>query len=264
MRDEFVETKPESCRFFEGLTRQLKGVRPNDRFDDLSEDQIKKAKKRKFTNLANGHEGNGVVAYAFKCASCSRCVPIRINLAKARLTSNQHRILKKHDAVFDVDIFKNNGIYSMDELRVFAAYHRFKELFEEGATDTLSETTQNSHTMLIHNKEHNHLVGQLYLDISAEDRAINMASHMYDPTINPDASLGTYMWLKIIQTALHPCSGIDYIYPGAWARDGKNLDYKKRFPGLETIVDGEWVDFDPEIHTRAPSLPPLVSIPEIP
>lgn len=50
---------------------------------------------------------------------------------------------------------------------------------------------------------------------------------------------------------------IPYVYIGA-TNETKGMKYKRYYSGLETIVNGTWVNFDPNTHTQGHEHRPML------
>lgn len=227
--------------------------------DPPQQDIIDLLKKEKFIALEQGHDATSTLPYEFSCAACNACVTLRMNVSKAQLSSSHKRILKKNDKDLTVETISSDGTTTTEMLKLITSYNRARfPNANQKPSETATSASESSHRLEIRDKQ-KELLGVIHFDVSAETKAANITHFMFEPENSQKRSLGIYLLLKTIEKA-HSTFGVEHIYFGQWVKDTPNMDYKKGLPGLETIVDGIWVDFDPEIHTRSSKLKPLETL----
>ena len=79
------------------------------------------------------------------------------------------------------------------------------------------------------------LVGGLLVDRTAD--ALSAAYSFFDPA-QPRRSLGTQAVLWLVGHAR--MLGLPYVYLGYWVDGSATMDYKRRFPAVDALVDGRW------------------------
>ncbi len=102
----------------------------------------------------------------------------------------------------------------------------------------------------LHNSVTRHRYGG-FAQIDIHEESATFEYLVYDPSVSTNrVSLGTFAWLSLV----HRCAGdgIKYMYVGPWIKDSPTMGYKSRYSGLETFVDGEWIDFAPKTHSTGP------------
>ncbi len=67
--------------------------------------------------------------------------------------------------------------------------------------------------------------------------ALSAVYSFYEPS-ESRRSLGTFAILWLIDSARS--LGLDHVYLGYWVAGSDTMDYKRRFPALEGLVDGGW------------------------
>ncbi len=99
-------------------------------------------------------------------------------------------------------------------------------------------------------KTDDRLVAFAWLNAHEDKITFDYLAYDIDLAFNQKKALGIHAWMAII----HICQeqGFKEMYCGTWVKDSPKLGYKESLPGLETFVDGEWVDFNPEIHSEGP------------
>lgn len=193
---------------------------------------------------------------ATSCFNCNACVPLRINSEKVndQISRRQRRIMAKNVDRFPFRI-KTGEYYSGPHHELCLDYcknrHPESELANIGWLNFKSICMRTSHVFeMFDNEDEDRLVAFAWLNAHEDKITFDYLAYDIDLAINQKKGLGTYAWLAII----HLCQreGFKEMYCGTWVKDSRKLGYKKNFPGLETFVDGEWVDFDPDIHTEGP------------
>lgn len=189
----------------------------------------------------------GIVAPV--CAACpTPCVTLRINTEKFSLSKTQKE--KMNDGRYNYS-FSPTALLNPRELyRVFRDYTRDRHNEKEsgmGKWDMkrFQEWLGYMPFMIMARARDGRLAGFTALN-AGKDFAV-LEYLVYDPAFSRD-SIGKRLWLQMAMDGQK--SEIAHIYVGAWSKGSPKLDYKKNHSGLETIVNGEWVDFDPAIHAK--------------
>ncbi len=255
-KSELFESDSPCSYFPDGRTASFVLPEAPIRQESLSPARIEDLRLKKFANLARGLNTEGIYSIALSCKFCRACVPIRINTDKASFSRSQQKLLNNGNK--NLIMTSGPSYYDSDFLRLYSRYiharHPESDMAKYGAEDVKDTILGATDLMLIKDKENNFLA---LATMDIYDNTISLGQIFYDPDQKLCASLGTYAWLKIIDCGKK--AGFKYLYPGSWADKSKTLGYKQRFPGLETIVDGQWVNFDPETHRTGPDLVSLIT-----
>ncbi len=187
------------------------------------------------------------------CETCQKCVPLRINGDKVAFTKSQKENFVKNSNRFETQL-TNSRATGREHHRLYEDYlarrHPESGMRDKSYEQFLNGCLAKNSILNIYDKGDSHrLVAFAQIDI--HEQAATFDYLAYDAALsNSKHSLGTFAWLALI----HRCRehDIKHMYVGPWVEGSRKMGYKSRFPGLETIVDSEWVDFDPEIHKTGP------------
>ena len=192
-------------------------------------------------------EGRAIIP---TCASCHKCVPLRINGEKAiPSTSRQNRHLKQMQR-FSYDLIES-GRETHEHFALFSSYmrqrHAGSEMNDISREDFMRKSKVRTHALEVRDMENdNALVAYAWVDMHGNEASFDYLC--YDVDISKKEGLGTFSWYALIDVCQR--HDIEYMYDGIWVEGSPQMDYKKKFPGQETLVDGQWVDFNPDIHTE--------------
>ncbi|MAZ76398.1 MAG: hypothetical protein CMH31_03750 [Micavibrio sp.] len=205
-------------------------------------------RKFKFEKLQQGFLAQSFSVCATICNDCNACLPLRINTSKFKYSDGHERILKRAS--------KAGLIYQWERAmpfpQLYPLYKKYvqtrhpqSEMVTDSADDFYANLSTNTDLLIIGTEKS--LKG--FARIDRLDNEASLEYIAFDPS-NKKLSLGTLAWLNTIEWT--KTQKIDHIYIGQ-INPSQSMLYKANFRGLETIVDGEWVDFDPKIHTSGPN-----------
>jgi arginine-tRNA-protein transferase len=207
-------------------------------------------KEKKFDLLQKGFLSDIFTVFAPQCISCNACVPLRVNTDKFTIGKSHTKLLEKKS--FDFELTETIQLDTSQYYELFQAY--IKARHGNSSSQMLEWQQKEFNTWLLEfPKAITAYKGDKAAGIALIDLYGQFASgefNIFDP-LHSQASLGTQLWLQTILKMQE--QGSNQIYVGAWAKGSRSLGYKDRFKGLETIVDGEWMNFDPTIHTKGPN-----------
>lgn len=206
----------------------------------------------RFEGVGKGFLGAsfGVIAPA-----CNACVPLRVNTDKFVLSPSQRKLLNDGRIKYS---FQKTILLNPHELfRVFKTY-----VSQRHDGNAMSQWNMKQFCdwlgfmpfTLTARDQNNQLVG--FSSYEANGRTAIMEYAAYNPALR-ELSIGKRLWLEAVRQSQE--TGVTYVYVGAWAKDSPKLGYKSQHRGLETYVfdeksgTGEWVDFNPDIHTTGPN-----------
>lgn len=184
------------------------------------------------------------------CEECNACVNIRMNTSKYLIRNSD---LKKQKQIEKLAFFEHDLThFSTEHYQLLQHYinvrHRDvrSDLLDlELATykDIVTRATNNFITLRA--KSDAELLAMAFLQLDQNRASIDLVTYKSSPELQR-YSLGSVMMNKVFMTA--KATGIDHVYLGSWVKDSPKLNYKARYQGLETIINGEWVDFDETKH----------------
>lgn len=225
---QFFATAPVSCPYLSGgaerkLVVELGGPDGEALFADLSR--------------AGFRRSHGF-AYRPACRGCRKCVPVRIHVEAFQPTRSLRRVARRNE---DLHYAVLPARATREQYRLFLAYQRqrhgssdmaemsfadYRDMVEDSPVQTwLVETRDVEGT----------LVGGLLVDRTAD--ALSAAYSFFDPA-HPRRSLGTQAILWLVGHAR--MIGLPYVYLGYWVDGSATMDYKRRFPAVDALVDGRW------------------------
>lgn len=227
-----VHDEPSPCVYLEGRIARLPlrlPVRPLRR-PELA------------VRLSAGDRRQGLLLYRPRCASCSACEPIRLDITSFRPSRSQRRAHRQGDRFLEVrigeptataekvDLYNRHklerGLAVGDDLLDLSTYREF-------LVETCVETIELEYR----------LDGRL-VAVAISDRATEGLSAVYaffDPR-DSRLSLGTYSIMK--QLDLCREWGLRYLYLGLYVEGSPPMEYKTRYRPHERRIDGRWKVFD--------------------
>jgi len=232
---------------------------PEDQVSFKNADQLRLEKFRLMEN--HGLIGDKFGAIALSCSDCHACIPLRINLSKFTLSHHLQQV-KKAGLIFDHELDFPDPVVvseknSQEYYELFSCYvktrHKSSQMTEYDLDEFRSFLFAQNRLLSVRDAS-GKLVAASTLDVQYDPR-LYKSMHFHYAFYDTDAayknkSLGTLMWILGVEHALR--QKLDYIYLGAGAAGSPKLGYKLAYPGLETFVDGKWVDYDPALHTTRP------------
>lgn len=197
--------------------------------------------------IKKGYLSGSYAAIAPVCGKCSNpCVTLRVNTEKFALSASQR--LTMADQRYHYDLRPTSLLNPHELFNVFKKYTRERHAEKESGMGNwnlkrFKEWADFMPFMFTARASDGRLAG--YAAVNAEHDFAVLEYLTYDPAFSKD-SIGKRLWLQMMTEAQN--SNIPHVYVGAWSKGSPKLDYKKNHSGLETIVDGKWVDFDPALH----------------
>lgn len=246
---------PEPCTIKQGEQRRVHTLKiPNFYSGELSQEFKRRMMEKGFLNPAAP-----AVVTALDCVKCHSCVELRINLDKFT-ASRSHRRLNKINA----DLMVSHAPIKLSKphynLYVSHTTERLNDVVEKPLNQDMFEACvlSRSHMQLLRNPRTKRLLGALYFDQYKD--SLYAGTQIFAPQMSTERSLGRYGIFKLCEYG--QAQGIKHVYLGSWAKDGEHLRYKSSFRGLEAFVGQQWVDFNPDLHTRStpPKIPKKLSV----
>ena len=225
---QFFATAPVSCPYLSGgaerkLVVELGGPDGAALFADLSR--------------AGFRRSHGF-AYRPACRGCRKCVPVRIVVEAFQPTRSLRRVARRNE---DLHYAVLPARATREQYRLFLAYQRQRHGSSDMADMTFGDyrdMVEDSpvQTWLVETRDvEGTLVGGLLVDRTAD--ALSAAYSFFDPA-QPRRSLGTQAVLWLVEHAR--TLRLPYVYLGYWVDGSATMDYKRRFPAVDALVDGRW------------------------
>lgn len=225
---QFFATRPVACPYLPGgLERKLVVELKRDGDAALIADLSRAGFRRSHT-----------FAYRPACHGCRKCVPVRIAVADFVPSRSLRRIASRNS---DLTYAIRPPKATAEQFALFRAYQRARHGDSDMAQmsfadyrDMVEDTPVE--TWLVESRDAaGRLVGGLLADRTVD--ALSAAYSYFDAT-QPRRSLGTQSILWLLDTARS--MGLKHVYLGYWVEGSATMDYKRRFPAVEALVEGAW------------------------
>jgi leucyl-tRNA---protein transferase len=177
-------------------------------------------------------------AYRPACPGCQSCVPVRIPVARFRLTRSWRRILK-HNA--DLQAREQRAAATREQFELFVRY-----LSGRHAESGMSEMSWDDYRAMVEDSP----IETVLIEWRRPDRSLIAASltdcgasglsgvyKFFDPD-EAGRSLGSLIILWHVQRARE--RGLPYVYLGYWIAGSPKMAYKARFQPLEHLTPAGW------------------------
>ncbi len=190
--------------------------------------------------MDRGFRRSGRFFYRPRCATCTECVPLRVDVLRFKPSRSQRRIQRKN-ADLSVTIARPSLTGEK-----FNLYRRYLDQRHDG---TMGHTWAEMATFLyespVRTQEITYRVDGRLIGVSIVDRAPTALSTVYmyfDPDVSA-RSPGTFSMLWEIEHCRR--SGIPFYYLGYYVADCNKMSYKAAFrPHERLTVQHEWVAAD--------------------
>lgn len=224
---QFFATVPVPCPYLPAH-REQKLVVELGQGDDGLYDELSRAGFRRSHRLA----------YKPACRDCTACVPVRIRADAFAPTRSLRRVERTNR---DLHAHVMPAVADREHFDLFSVYLRSRH----GSSDMASMTYRDYRAMVEETSVDTRLVefrdpGGAVSGVCLTDWLHDGLSAVYsffDPE-QSRRSLGTYMILWLIARARE--EGLRSVYLGYWVESSDTMDYKRRFPAAEGLVDSRW------------------------
>ena len=228
---QFFATAPVPCPYMPGRAERKMVVELRGNGAALSYDELSRA----------GFRRSHRFGYRPACRGCSSCVPVRIAVDRFSDTRSTRRIRNLNR---DVRGRLLSARATPEHFRLFAAYQRARHGDSDMASMSygdyrgMVEDTPVRTAVAEFRDGGGALVAASLIDLL--DDGVSAVYSFYDPQ-QPKRSLGTWSILWLVEQCRQHRQ--PYVYLGYWIADSPKMAYKARFPALEHLADGVWVDF---------------------
>jgi len=229
---QFFATSPVACPYIVGraerkLIVELAGSGAALFYDDLSRAGFRRSHR---------------FAYRPACRSCSSCVPVRIAVDRFTHTRSTRRIRNTNR---DLSGYLIAARATPEQFRLFSAYQRSRHSDSDMASMSygdyrgMVEDTPVRTAIAEFRDSSGELVAASLIDLL--DDGVSAVYSFYDPQL-PRRSLGTWSILWLVEQCRR--HGQPFVYLGYWISDSPKMAYKARFPALERLFGGAWIEFE--------------------
>lgn len=181
-------------------------------------------------------------AYRPACKDCSACIPVRVDAAAYRDSRSLRRVRRRnldltHQLCHPAATSEQYALFG----RYQAARHGDSSMAEMSGRDyraMIEDTPVSSFIMEVRNGR-----GELLAACLADwlEDGLSAVYSFFDPD-EPERSLGTFMILRLIDIAR--AAELPVVYLGYWIAGSSTMDYKRRFPAVQGLVDARWTTLD--------------------
>jgi arginyl-tRNA--protein-N-Asp/Glu arginylyltransferase len=239
---QFFATAPVACPYVSGraerkLIVELSGSGATLFYDDLSRAGFRRSHR---------------FAYRPACRGCSSCVPVRIAVDRFRHTRSTRRIRNANRDLFGRLVAAHA---TPEQFRLFSAYQRSRHSDSDMASMNygeyrgMVEDTPVRTGIAEFRDAGGRLVAASLVDLL--DDGVSAVYSFFDPR-QPKRSLGTWGILWLVEQCWR--QGQPFVYLGYWISESPKMAYKARFPALERLADGTWIDFPARTPPPHPSV----------
>lgn len=230
-RIQFYLTAPYDCSYLPGRNARSQVATPTHLIDGSAYGALIRA----------GFRRSGQFTYRPHCEQCQACVPVRVEVDKFVPNRTQRRCLRRNQSLsarfFPLD-------FSDAHYALYRAYlgsrHAGGGMDKDGPEQyTQFLLSSNVDTVMVEFRD-----GDTLVMVSVIDQVENGLSAVYtffDPARAQD-SLGVYGVLWQIELARR--LELPHLYLGYWIAESRKMAYKKQYPPLEGLVDGQWQELD--------------------
>jgi arginyl-tRNA--protein-N-Asp/Glu arginylyltransferase len=181
-------------------------------------------------------------AYRPVCRGCASCVPVRIAIERFAHTRSTRRVRNTNQDLYAQFV---GARATAEQFRLFTAYQGSRHcdsdmaLMRYGDYRAMVEDTPVRTAIAEFRDGRGVLVAATLIDLL--DDGISAVYSFFDPH-QPKRSLGIWSVLWLVEECRrrsHP-----FIYLGYWIAESPKMAYKERFPALERLGAGGWIEFE--------------------
>jgi arginine-tRNA-protein transferase len=195
--------------------------------------------------LRQGWRRFGHLVFRPRCANCTACHSLRVDVGRFRPNRSQRRNWKLNEGI--VRLFIGRPSVTREKLELYDRYHAHQtqtkdwprhapkdpDDYRDGFVDNPFLAEEWCYTL------DSRLVGVGYVDPVPE--GLSAVYFFYDPA-ERGRGLGTWNVLNVIDQAA--ARGLPHVYLGYFVAGSASLEYKAKFGPNQTLgTDGVWRDF---------------------
>jgi leucyl-tRNA---protein transferase len=228
---QFFATAPVACPYVSGRAERKLIVELGGSGAALFYDELSRA----------GFRRSHRFAYRPACRGCCSCVPVRIAVERFRHTRSTRRVCNLNR---DLSGRLVTAHATPEQFRLFSAYQRSRHSDSDMASMNYGEYRGMVEDTPVRTgiAEFRDPAGQLVAAslVDLLDDGVSAVYSFFDPQ-QPKRSLGTWGVLWLVEQCRR--QGQPFVYLGYWISESPKMAYKARFPALEWLANGSWVEF---------------------
>lgn len=178
------------------------------------------------------------LAYRPACHGCQACVPVRINTEAFHYSRSMRRVWRQHsDLVAGFVPATPDAEHFALFQRYVTARHGESEMAQMDRAEyesMVSDSPVDTWLLELRDPETQALVAACLCDRVGD--GISAVYSYFEP--DTKGSLGSHVVLRLVEAMRQARK--PYIYLGYWIDGSQTMAYKRRFPGVEALVRGQW------------------------
>lgn len=227
----FFATAPRPCSYLDDHTAVSIFADPEARLTPKIYNQL----------AGYGFRRSGGDLYVPACPSCSRCIPVRVDVNRFQRSRNQQKIWNRNQ---DLEVTLLEAQYRDDHFALYQSYLASRHPGGGMDNPTGDEYMQFldsdwSETGFLEFRDQGQLVAVAVTDLL--ENGISAVYTFFDPS-RQRRSLGTFAILRQIELAKE--FALDWHYLGFWIPGCGKMEYKSRFRPLQAYQNGHWVTLE--------------------
>ncbi len=182
-----------------------------------------------------GYRRSGDTFYAMDCATCRRCVPIRVAVEQFQPSRSQRRAFRRN---LDLTVRVQTPQFTDASYELFARYQRGQH--QKPDVEPPESVRRWLYDAVVDSVEMVYQLGERTLAISLLDvssRSVSAVYHFFDPEFAA-RSLGVFSVLTEIEWTRR--LGVPHYYLGYWVQGARTMAYKADYRPHEVLRDGRW------------------------
>jgi leucyl-tRNA---protein transferase len=208
------------------------------------------------TNLSRaGFRRSHHLAYRPACQACNACVPMRVNTESFHYSRSMRRIWRHQEHLIA------RFVPPSADAEHFALFQRYVQT-RHGDSDMAQMDRAEFSSMMIdspvdtwvlelRDPETHALVAACLCDRLGD--GVSAVYSYFEP--DSKGSIGSHIVLRLIEAMRKV--GKPYVYLGFWIDGSQTMTYKRRFPGVEALKDGEWQPMPRQLSDKPAEKPPM-------
>lgn len=189
-----------------------------------------------------GFRRSGDFIYRPHCGVCQACVPVRIPVARFKLSRSQRRVWRRNQ---DLEVRAHPAVFSSEHFSLYARYQSSRHpgggMDDPNPEKFLNFLVASQIDTVFHEFR---LAGRL-LAVAVVDFLSDSLSAVYT-FYDPDEharGLGVHAVLWQVEEARR--RQLSYVYLGYWIGESPKMAYKANYAPLEAYLDNRWSVFNP-------------------